>query len=720
MIVKLNSVDISDSVIVDSLSVVQNLTNEVDTASFSVYKRGDRVLPVFDDDIEVLDGNTKLFGGKVVEVKQVIGSGKVEVYEISCVDHTFEFDRILAARTYTNTSVKDIIDDLITSYAPSFTTNNVSSNFIIKKIVFNQIPLSQCMRKLADIIKYDWYIDADKDVHFFDKFTNIAPFDLTDTNGKYVYKSLVRSVDGSQVVNRVKVRGGEYDGNIYTDIITVVGNDTKSFNLPYKMSNLKIEVSEPSQEEHETLGDDLQAYWKFDGNSNDATGNGWNGSDSNVSYDNSYGLINQGVSANGSNSQIPFGNIGASVQQTCSISLWLKTTMTSKSVILTLQNAGDNANLFLKLNEPTSGKISWRLWNGSSTTAINSTTATLNDGNWHHIVAVRNGVNAALYIDGNTTPEATSSSFHNINVGGTANKFFEPGNDVVYNGYIDEVGIWSRELTTQEVSDLYNSGAGLTIPFLVDGGSFGFIEKTVGIDFIDDFSNKDVLYSFQTQSFNFENPLTDGTQIRFSGNPKIPVLAIAEDGESISRYGIIEKLIRDNSIASNEIARKRAAGELLAFANTIIDAKFNTYQSGLRTGMILKISSDNREFDDDLLIKRIIFTPRTPFEFEYKVDCISTKRYELIDILRKIITPEPRPEDEREVSEQIYVVNERLRIGDEWQQINPFVTEENMGLQDEWLDLDGDDITWVYGYYAPTSHSDTKRMGRYNRDAKYQ
>ena len=33
------------------------------------------------------------------------------------------------------------------------------------------------------------------------------------------------------------------------------------------------------------------------------------------------------------------------------------------------------------------------------------------------------------------------------------------------NCYIDEVGIWSRTLTSTEVSDLYNSGSGLQYPF---------------------------------------------------------------------------------------------------------------------------------------------------------------------------------------------------------------------------------------------------------------
>lgn len=41
-----------------------------------------------------------------------------------------------------------------------------------------------------------------------------------------------------------------------------------------------------------------------------------------------------------------------------------------------------------------------------------------------------------------------------------------------FDGKIDEVGIWSRILTTSEISDLYNSGNGLGYPFATDNALF--------------------------------------------------------------------------------------------------------------------------------------------------------------------------------------------------------------------------------------------------------
>jgi hypothetical protein len=264
-------------------------------------------------------------------------------------------------------------------------------------------------------VRYDWYVDENKVVHFFSKGTLSAPFDLTDSSGNYVYTSLRRLLDGSQIANRVKVRGGEYDGDTYTDSITVAGDATKSFRLPYKFSNLTV-----------------------------------------------------------------------------------------------------------KLNT---------------------------------------------------------------------------------------------------------------------------VAQVVGIDFIDNFSDKDVLHSFQEQTIRWETALSDADVIEFSGNPKVRVFAIAEDPPSIALYGKIEKLIRDNNITSNTVARQRAIAELYAYSASLIDAEFYTRTVGLRAGMQINISSTLRGSDDSLIIKSLVFRPIDKDNFGYDVKCVSQKRQGLIELLQSILEPEPQSTD---------------------------------------------------------------------------
>jgi hypothetical protein len=491
--IKINSTDRTSLIYTDSLTVEQQLTNLVDTCFFKL-RKNTTFNPSYGDDIEVYDGTTQIFGGTILKVDEsTLSAGeKGIVYQITAVDYTYEMDKKLVSKTYENETIKDIITDILSEYAPDFDADNVDSGFEIKKIVFNQIPTSQCIKKLAEAIRYDWYVDENKSVHFFEKSTNTAPFDLTDTDGNYIYKSLSRIIDGSQIVNTVKVRGGEYNGDTYTDSITVSGDASKSFKLPYKMANLTIEVNSVSQ--------------------------------------------------------------------------------------------------------------------------------------------------------------------------------------------------------------------------------------TVGVDFIDDFTSKDVLHNFQDQSFNFENPLNDGDVIEFSGNPKIRVFAISEDTVSKGKYGTIEKLIRDNSIKDNTVARRRANAELYAYAEELIEARFTTYTSGLRAGMKINIQSDNRDSNDDLIIKRLKFRARTPETFYYEADCITTKTVDLITMLAKILEPETLDIDEVEVSEQIFADTADISItADEGiippeEDFNDIEIQEDINLNP----IDPEDIEWVYGYYFPTSDSDVKRMAKYDRDAKYQ
>jgi len=262
--VNLDSVDRSDHIDWSSLEVEQNLTDEVDSMRF-LYRQGSRAYtPSIGHDVEVYDDATKIFGGKIVSISESVMSGADGlVYEVACADHTYLFDAQLVLNSYENETIEDIIDDIATNYTDgSFTTNNVASTFVIDKIVFNGVTPSDCLKKLASILQYHWYIDPDKDIHFYPMLAETAPFDLEDDTGKFVYRSLTREIEGTQITNSVQVRGGLYDeASTYTDEITVSGNTSKSFNLPFKFANLAIEVNSVAQ----TVGVDfVDTFASFD------------------------------------------------------------------------------------------------------------------------------------------------------------------------------------------------------------------------------------------------------------------------------------------------------------------------------------------------------------------------------------------------------------------------------------------------------------------------
>ena len=195
----------------------------------------------------------------------------------------------------------------------------------------------------------------------------------------------------------------------------------------------------------------LVSYYKLDGNSNDAHGSN-DGSASNISYE--AGQTGQRAVFNGSSSLINCGNDAS-----------LKLTKGTISALIKTSNAGSGyRGIIVKqmaygmfLSDNVLVAYSWDTGT-EKTTGIN-----LADGNLHWVVlefdsGVSNGTK--VYID-NVLKLTTTMTVKDQTValsigtgGSTATQ--------VFTGAIEEVGIWSRHLTTDEKNTLYNSGTILT------------------------------------------------------------------------------------------------------------------------------------------------------------------------------------------------------------------------------------------------------------------
>jgi DNA-binding beta-propeller fold protein YncE len=85
---------------------------------------------------------------------------------------------------------------------------------------------------------------------------------------------------------------------------------------------------------------------------------------------------------------------------------------------------------------------------------------------WKHLVMTYNSTDRVIkiFVDGN---ENISINRATLNLDSTATRIGRMQDSSSYdlNGQIDEVGIWTRTLTPDEVSTLYNNGNGLTYPF---------------------------------------------------------------------------------------------------------------------------------------------------------------------------------------------------------------------------------------------------------------
>jgi hypothetical protein len=243
--INVESVNRTNFVEKKSLQITNVLTYQVDTCSFTVKNYGTKIWkPEVDNEIEILDNGIKIFAGLIILVDELVEGAKIFKYEVKCKDWSHLMDRKLVVESYINQTVNQIINHIKTNYLPTgFTDTNVNCTKNVSYIAFNYKEPTKCIQDLADLTGYDWYVDYDKDIHFFSKEANSAPFDLTDDNGNFIYNSLEIKRDNSQIKNTIYIRGGEYLGNTITEEYIADGEQIV-FNFGYKYKTVTVEVND--------------------------------------------------------------------------------------------------------------------------------------------------------------------------------------------------------------------------------------------------------------------------------------------------------------------------------------------------------------------------------------------------------------------------------------------------------------------------------------------
>lgn len=180
--------------------------------------------------------------------------------------------------------------------------------------------------------------------------------------------------------------------------------------------------------------------------------------------------LGNGLLFGGIDEFVTFGNI-ADFERTDSFSLefWFKTTTSSAELILTKQlNSGTfrGYNVFIESGVITTALISD---NGASNRLQLKTNGTFNDDVLHHCVITYDGSSTLaglnIFIDAvdvattNVTDNlsATISNAADLQLSGRS------GANVVFNGTLDEVVVYSTELSSGDVTTRFNSGTGTEI-----------------------------------------------------------------------------------------------------------------------------------------------------------------------------------------------------------------------------------------------------------------
>ncbi len=221
------------------------------------------------------------------------------------------------------------------------------------------------------------------------------------------------------------------------------------------------------------LQNGLVAWYKMNGNANDASGNGNNGIAQNlISTSDRSNATNKAYSFNPSATSVqvlavdPIDVAGTATTNNSTYTVWLKTapdfnnSNTPKPIFTTAIDGFEYRNISLS----DIGSVNYSFFNASSGTQIDMISANpIQDNSWHHLAVVyKAGVEVIFYLDGIEFGRTGLTSFEpetflgtNWNIGSLTT--IDRLNPIYsFNGSLDDMRIYRRALSSSEINEIKN------------------------------------------------------------------------------------------------------------------------------------------------------------------------------------------------------------------------------------------------------------------------
>jgi len=215
----------------------------------------------------------------------------------------------------------------------------------------------------------------------------------------------------------------------------------------------------------------LVGWWPFNGNAIDESANTNDGTVNGATLTTDrFGNANKAYSFNGNSNEILIPHNNSLNALPISISVWFRTSNQQQDKMLVNKYGCQTYNGYsfnINNNKPSAYYYS----NGSQNNVLNLdplsiNNLTLNDFQWHHGLLIIEADSSKIYIDNyqvinvptssgqltltNTVEDLHFAKYAYGNCGGIGQNYF-------YNGELDDIGIWNRALTPNEITGLYNA-----------------------------------------------------------------------------------------------------------------------------------------------------------------------------------------------------------------------------------------------------------------------
>ncbi|TXH07868.1 MAG: hypothetical protein E6R04_11875 [Spirochaetes bacterium] len=442
---------------------------------------------------------------------------------------------------------------------------------IVKNAKFNFEEPTVCINELVEKFAWKWYVDPNKDLHIFDIYDEVAAYNLSDTNGNYIYRSLKISNNVDQLRNSIYVRGGEYlDDAVTEDLRHQIDGNNAIFKVGYKYDLDTVTL---------TLNGDEVAV----------------GADNIDKYNDNQGVLQRFFGT----LTFPVGNISGSTKQSQQIIAARKGRRTKiKLRLYKVGNPVDNFQLQVFSddgnNQPSGSSL--------STIAMISG-ASLSTSSTEKVITITESVADSLLFDKNEKYHiiANRSGANNA-----SNYYVIDGYEKVYDGI---------------------SYSGTSAPaWTAFTNQSWYFSEVLGFEALLDNENRRLTLQ--------STPLV-GDILSLEGQPFKPVFVQVKENASIAEFGEWEFRVVDKTIITKEAARQRARQEILSWAGEISEGMFRTYVPGLRVGATINVQSTIRGINQDFLINKISARPHGSNNLEYTVSLVTKKTLGILYWLQK-------------------------------------------------------------------------------------
>lgn len=252
-------------------------------------------------------------------------------------------------------------------------------------------------------------------------------------------------------------------------------------------------------------------YYPFNNNTNDESGFNRHAVNTGITFQvDSVRNQNVGVFNNNAFADIATGSSSAVGMPTKNMtaSCWVKvnTTDTWAGFFGNLEDDGSIENGWVLGSLANKFSFALRTVNGAVLTYL-SDNATFNTGTWYHVAGSYDGVTMKLYVNGQlkaTSVAQNGNIVYPVSGWFTIGRYKDSNEDFRHDGSLDEVKLWERTLTAQEVLNQYNN----TNPIAQPVAGFAANQTTITVDQSVTFTNASSNATSYSWGFSGGTPAT--------------------------------------------------------------------------------------------------------------------------------------------------------------------------------------------------------------------